>query len=201
MTLREYCLWQIGISGITSKSIDKDGLGQATFITARLMNGTLDLLFEVQSSHDDNKHVNGYGQAQPFLKRGYTVTIAFDGVDKIVPDNWLASGEQQATQYLQQIISRADARVNCDCPAFYWQGMWEGDDKKKTDYMKFFGTHGKGVWNARHADSGANIGQQMCKHIYAATNAIPRCYKSILEKLGAKLTESFLESYIAAISS
>lgn len=197
MTLREYKLQQLGVSGITQKSIDKDGVQNAVLIQARVSDDSLDLLYEVPSSHGKSSHVNVYGQAQPFLTHGYSVQLSFFGTSKIVPKNWTAQGKEAARQCLKQIIDNADVKVGCDCPAFYWQGMWEGDDAKKTDYLDFAGSKGSGLWQARHADSGADIGQQMCKHIYSASNSASQNLDQILDKLG--VAKSLVESYIECI--
>lgn len=190
MTLREYTLSQMNVSGITSSAIEKDGIRDPFLIKAVASGDKLQLFFEVQSSHDDNRHVNVYGQAQPFLRHGYSVSLAFYQINRYVPSTWLQEGMQKAAQYLKTIIAKCDIKVGCDCPAFYWQGMWEGDDKKKTDYMDFAGTHGKGLWNGRHAERGGKIGQQMCKHIYSAANSLRNddMIRNIAEKLGVKDT-------------
>lgn len=190
----------MSVSGITSKSIEKNGIKDAFLVSAQATADKLTLLFEVQSSRDDNRHVNIYGQAQPFLKHGYSVTIAFYQINRFVPKTWLQEGAQKAKQYLAAIIKNCDVKVSCDCPAFYWQGMWEGDDKKKTDYLDFAGTHGKGIWNAKHAQSGGRIGQQMCKHIYSAANSINRQIDSIAAKLGVKDNPSLVEQFIQCIN-
>lgn len=190
----------MSISGITSKSIEKNGIKDAFLVSAQATADKLILLFEVQSSRDNNKHVNIYGQVQSFLKHGYSVTIAFYQISRFVPKTWLQEGAQKAKQYIATIVKNCDVKVSCDCPAFYWQGMWEGDDKKKTDYLDFAGTHGKGVWNAKHAQSGGKIGQQMCKHIYAAANSVFRQIDNIVAKLGIEDDSSLVEQFIQYIN-
>lgn len=169
MTLREYTLSQMSISGITQKAMDKDGLGAEFLASATTDGKKLDLIYGVQSSHDDNRHVDFRGNPQPFLKREYSVRVTFTGIDKVVPADWNKQGIQKAKQYISQIVRNCDVKVHCDCPAFYWQGMHEDDAVKNTSYFNFMGTKGRGIWSARHQDAGVKKGQQMCKHIWAAT--------------------------------
>jgi hypothetical protein len=183
--LKEYTLNQMGVSNITYKAMEKYGLG-AHFLVKADENGKgqLDLIFGVQSSKDDNKHVDLKGNPQPFLKREYVVRLTFLNIYHVVPKNWRQEGEEKLKQYLSQIIKNCVVKVACDCPAFYWQGMHEGDDKAKTSYFDFIGTKGTGLWNNRHAASGGvNIGQQMCKHIYnvaySISNYIPEIAKNL----------------------
>lgn len=184
MTLREYTLNQMNISGITMGAMSKYGLG-STFLAQCSENGkNLDLVFGVQSSKNENKHVDLRGNPQPFLKREYMVRLTFTGINKILPNDWKQQGTQKGAQYLSQVFKNCDVKVACDCPAFYWQGMHEGDDKAKTSYFDFIGTKGTGLWNNRHAASGGvNIGQQMCKHIYnvaySISNYIPEIAKNL----------------------
>jgi len=186
MTLREYTLNQMSISGITMGAMNKYGLGGAFLVSASENGKQLDLVIGVQSSKNENKHVDLKGNPQPFLKREYVVRLSFLNIDKILPKDWKTQGLQKGQQYMSQIFKNCDVKVSCDCPAFYWQGMHEGDDYKKTSYFDFIGTHGKGTWQARHANAGGKIGQQMCKHIWNAASNLKNFIPEILQKLGCQ---------------
>lgn len=169
MKLFEYTLAQMTTSDITQKSIDKNGTGHVILVSASASDIELTFVFGVESSTNENKHVGPQGQPLPFLTREYAVRFTWTGINKIVPKGWTSQGTESAKQYINQIIKNCDVKVSCDCPAFYWQGMWEDDSEKKTSYFNFAGTKGTGMWSARHQDAGAVKGQQMCKHQWAAS--------------------------------
>ena len=190
MTLREYRLNQLGISTITDKAIEKFGTGDVAVISAR-MTGNLDIVFEVQSSTDDNKHVDLKGNFEPFLQKGYAVTLSFLNVNRILPKDWQTKNQTALKQMFKNIFDKCDVKIHCDCPAFYWQGMQEEDDKKHVSYFDFSGQRGKGIWSGRHMSSGGiSQGQQMCKHIWAVEFKLLRgeLTVDILNKLGINAT-------------
>lgn len=185
--LKEYTINQMGVSGITWGAMEKYGLGNYFLVNASedaQSNGKLSLMFAVQSSKNDNKHVDLRGHPQPFLTREYNVRLTFENIYRIVPKDWKQQGLMKAKQFISQIFKNCDVKVACDCPAFYWQGMHEGDDKAKTAYFNFVGTHGTGKWNARHAATGGKIGQQMCKHIWNVAHELGKSIPDIVSKLG-----------------
>ncbi len=196
MTLREYTLNQMNISGITMAAISKNGLGNVSLVSASEDGKKLSLIIGVQSSVNDNKHVDLKGNPQPFLKREYAVRLEFININKVVPNNWTQQNDQTIAQYLQQIYNKCDVKIACDCPSFYWQGMHEGDAEKKTSYFDFMGTHGKGIWNARHAGAGGNIGQQMCKHVYNASKNLVNLSSEIIQQIKKTPQQNVKESIL-----
>lgn len=188
MKLCEYMLDQMNISGITNRAISNYGLGQSWLISASISNDQLQLMYEVQSSRDDNKHVDLKGNFQDFLKNGYSVRFEFYEIDEILPQDWRSRNEQEVSQYIKNILDVCDCKVHCDCPAFYWQGMQEEDSKKKTSYFNFSGTPGRDIWQSKHRESGGfTSGQQICKHIFNVKHDLlydnDNMVKEILEKL------------------
>ena len=105
MTLREYRLNQLGISTITDKAIEKFGTGDVAVISAR-MTGNLDIVFEVQSSTDDNKHVDLKGNFEPFLQKGYAVTLSFLNVNRILPKDWQTKNQTALKQMFKNIFDK-----------------------------------------------------------------------------------------------
>ena len=170
MTLREYTLNQMNISGITMAAISKNGLGNVSLVSASEDGKKLSLIIGVQSSVNDNKHVDLKGNPQPFLKREYAVRLEFININKVVPNDWTQQNDQTIAQYLQQIYN--------------------------TSYFDFMGTHGKGIWNARHAGAGGNIGQQMCKHVYNAYKNLKNLSSEIIQQIKKTPQQNVKESVL-----
>jgi hypothetical protein len=185
--LFEVSLDNMQTSGITNKSIQKNGTGRVQFIKA-ILNGnqSLHLLYEVESSHDDNKHFSVNGQLMQGLQHGYAVQLHFTNIDTIVPFNFLTLSFSAQQQILQAVFDKADVKVQCDCGAFYWQGFNEQDDKKGTSYLPFTGTPGEDTWAIKHDASGAPPrGQIICKHLWAVKETIDQDIPVILKYLGS----------------
>jgi hypothetical protein len=190
--LLEYTLDQLSTSGITNKSIQKDGLGKVRFIKAILnYPNSLHLLFEVDSSHDNNQHFSLNGQLMAGLSNGYAVQLHFVNISNIMPPNFTSLPYTQQSQILQLVFDQADVKVSCDCGAFYWQGMHEEDSKKDTSYYSFSGQPGTGAWQDKHVASGLPTqGQQECKHIYSVAEQLNSEIPNILKYLGSGATTS-----------
>ena len=124
------------------------------------------------------------GKTQVFLKRGYSVTIQFTNTDNYLsPTN---INKDAVAQQFNSVIQNCDAKVYCDCPAFYWQGMAEKDAKQGDSYFGFRGQHGTGYWNNLH-----NVnGPQACKHIWSAIYFVNTEQKQICDKLASKVVNS-----------
>lgn len=181
--LHEHKLSQFDTSKITDKSIAEYGLNEANLINATFGNDSITIQFEVKST-GDNTHVDLAGKTQVFLKNGYSVTVQFTGTKNYLsPTN---TDKSSIAQQFNNIIQNCDAKVYCDCPAFYWQGMAEKDAKQGDSYFGFRGQHGKGYWNNLH-----NVnGPQACKHIWSAIYFINTEQKQICDKLLSHIVDS-----------
>lgn len=181
--LSEHKLSQFDTSKITDKSISEYGLNEAKLIDASFGKDSITIQFEVEST-GDNTHVDLTGKTQVFLKRGYSVTIQFTKTDNYLsPTN---INKNAIAQQFNSIIQNCDAKVYCDCPAFYWQGMAEKDAKQGDSYFGFRGQHGTGYWNNLH-----NVnGPQACKHIWSAIYFVNTEQKQICDKLTSKVVNS-----------
>ncbi|MCF0125014.1 MAG: hypothetical protein HUJ68_04540 [Clostridia bacterium] len=181
--LKEHKLSQFDTSKITDKAISEYGLNEAQLINATFGNNNITLQFEVQST-GDNTHVDLTGKTQVFLKRGYSVTIQFINTQNYIsPSN---IDKNTIAQQFNNIVKNCDAKVYCDCPAFYWQGMAEKDAKQGDSYFGFKGQRGTGEWNQRH-----NVnGPQACKHIWSAIYFINTEQKQICNKLLSNIVDS-----------
>jgi hypothetical protein len=181
--LHEHKLSQFDTSKITDKSISQYGLNDAHLIDASFGKDSITIQFEVEST-GDNTHVDLTGKTQVFLKRGYSVTIQFTNTDNYLsPTN---VNKDAIAQQFNSVIQNCDAKVYCDCPAFYWQGMAEKDAKQGDSYFGFRGQHGTGYWNKLH-----NVnGPQACKHIWSAIYFINTEQKQICDKLASKVVNS-----------
>ena len=179
----EHKLSQFDTSKITDKSISQYGLNEAKLINATFGNDSITLQFEVEST-GDNTHVDLTGKTQVFLKRGYSVTVQFNKTKNYLsPTNINQNG---IAQQFNSVIQNCDAKVYCDCPAFYWQGMAEKDAKQGDSYFGFKGQHGTGYWNKLH-----NVnGPQACKHIWSAIYFINTEQKQICDKLLSHVVDS-----------
>jgi hypothetical protein len=180
---REHKLSQFDTSKITDKSISEYGLNEAKLIDASFGKNSITIQFEVEST-GDNTHVDLTGKTQVFLKRGYSVTIQFTNTDNYLsPTN---INKNAIAQQFNSVIQNCDAKVYCDCPAFYWQGMAEKDAKQGDSYFGFRGQHGTGYWNNLH-----NVnGPQACKHIWSAIYFVNTEQKQICDKLASKVVNS-----------
>lgn len=181
--LKEHKLSQFDTSKITDKSISEYGLNEAKLIDASFGKDSITIQFEVEST-GDNTHVDLTGKTQVFLKRGYSVTIQFTKTDNYLsPTN---INKDAIAQQFNSVIQNCDAKVYCDCPAFYWQGMAEKDDKQGDSYFGFRGQRGTGYWNNLH-----NVnGPQACKHIWSAIYFVNTEQKQICDKLASKVVNS-----------
>ena len=181
--LHEHKLSQFDTSKITDKSISEYGLNEAKLINASFGKDSITIQFEVEST-GDNTHVDLTGKTQVFLKRGYSVTIQFTNTDNYLsPTN---INKDAIAQQFNSVIQNCDAKVYCDCPAFYWQGMAEKDAKQGDSYFGFRGQHGTGYWNNLH-----NVnGPQACKHIWSAIYFVNTEQKQICDKLATKVVNS-----------
>lgn len=181
--LHEHKLSQFDTSKITDKSISEYGLNEAKLIDASFGKDSITIQFEVEST-GDNIHVDLTGKTQVFLKRGYSVTIQFTNTDNYLsPTN---INKDAIAQQFNSVIQNCDAKVYCDCPAFYWQGMAEKDAKQGDSYFGFRGQHGTGYWNNLH-----NVnGPQACKHIWSAIYFVNTEQKQICDKLASKVVNS-----------
>lgn len=183
INLHEHKLSQFDTSKITDKSISEYGLNEAKLIDASFGKDSITIQFEVEST-GDNTHVDLTGKTQVFLKRGYSVTIQFTNTDNYLsPTN---VNKDAIAQQFNSVIQNCDAKVYCDCPAFYWQGMAEKDAKQGDSYFGFRGQHGTGYWNNLH-----NVnGPQACKHIWSAIYFVNTEQKQICDKLASKVVNS-----------
>lgn len=181
--LHEHKLSQFDTSKITDKSISEYGLNEAKLIDASFGKDSITIQFEVEST-GDNTHVDLTGKTQVFLKRGYSVTIQFTNTDNYLsPTN---INKDAIAQQFNSVIQNCDAKVYCDCPAFYWQGMAEKDAKQGDSYFGFRGQRGTGYWNNLH-----NVnGPQACKHIWSAIYFVSTEQKQICDKLSSKVVNS-----------
>lgn len=182
-SLKEHKLSQFDTSKITDKAISEYGLNEAKLIDASFGKDSITIQFEVEST-GDNTHVDLTGKTQVFLKRGYSVTIQFTKTDNYLsPTN---VNKDAIAQQFNSVIQNCDAKVYCDCPAFYWQGMAEKDAKQGDSYFGFRGQHGTGCWNDLH-----NVkGPQACKHIWSAIYFVNTEQKQICDKLASKIVNS-----------
>ena len=181
--LHEHKLSQFDTSKITDKAISEYGLNEAKLINASFGNDSITIQFEVDST-GDNTHVDLTGKTQVFLKRGYSVTIQFTGTKNYLsPTNINQNG---IAQQFNSVIQNCDAKVYCDCPAFYWQGMAEKDAKQGDSYFGFKGQHGTGYWNELHGVKGP----QACKHIWSAIYFVNTEQKQICDKLLSHVVDS-----------
>jgi hypothetical protein len=190
--LLEYTLDQLSTSGLTNKSIQSHGVGKATFIKAILNLGqSLHILYEVESSHNNNQHFSLNGQLMAGLQNGYAVQLHFININNIMPPNFTSLPYAQQSQILQQVFDNADVKVSCDCGSFYWQGLEEQDDKKDVSFYGFAGQPGTGKWQDKHIASGLpQQGLQICKHIWSVSEQLTQDIPAILKYLGSGATTS-----------
>lgn len=180
---REHKLSQFDTSKITDKSISENGLNEAKLIDAFFGKDSITIQFEVNST-GDNIHVDLTGKTQVFLKRGYLVVIQFTTTENYLSPTNL--NKDAIAQQFNSVIQNCDAKVYCDCPAFYWQGMAEKDAKQGASYFGFRGHYGTGYWNSLH-----NIKDpQVCKHIWSAIYFVNTEQKQICDKLASKVVNS-----------
>lgn len=168
MKLDEYTLNNFAVSDITSDSITNGGLGEAVFMNARFYRNMLQVQYEVFSSVLDARPVDKHGHATS--GQNYIVSIAFGHVRQMP-----TTGDE-----VMSIIQNNDAKVNCTCPSFYWQGMWEHNHQLNGAMPSFAGTHGTGTWTARH---GVGKQPQACKHIWAVYNQLSKDSQEIADAL------------------
>jgi hypothetical protein len=184
--LFETALKDFHTSGITNKNIHAHGTGRTQFVKA-ILNGqqSLMLLYEVESSHDDNKHFSVNGQLMAGLQHGYAVQLQFENISNIVPSDFLNQPYSIQEQIIKQVFDKADVKVQCDCGSFYWQGISEEDASKDHTYLPFTGTPGTGKWMTRHNASGNTPGSQLCKHLWAVKEQIDSDIPQIIKYLGS----------------
>ena len=156
--LSEEKLHQFKISNITRKAKEKGEKPTPKLISATYCKSKkyLELLFEVESFELDNKHVNLQGKKVP-LSSGYAVLLRYEDI----PEDFDIKDKDSVVD----IIASLDVKVHCDCPAFYWQGMYESDDIEDNARYKFSSTRGTGVWDLRHAAENGEPGKALCKHL------------------------------------
>ena len=152
--LKEETIEDFDISGITQKSINKNGVKDPLLISANVIEEAnkkdLELLFEVESSEDEAHKVDLKGNPKE-SKRGYAVVVRFKDI--------------QDTEDIDKIIEDCDVVVHCDCPAFYFQGMQQDDSINGNARYKFQGEGGNHSWTLRHAHAGGKTGKALCKHL------------------------------------
>jgi hypothetical protein len=186
MQLLEFTLDELHTSGITNKAIQKDGTGKCVLKKAILnYPNSFHLMFEVDSSHGQTTHFAPNGQTLAGMSHGYEVHLHFINISNIIPPDFMKLQYSQQEQILKQVFDKADVQIDCDCGAFYWQGMEEEDDKKNTAFYGFTGHPGTGEWMSRHNASGNKPGQQICKHQWAAIQELDNDIPDILKSLGA----------------
>lgn len=191
MRIDETRLHQFRISNITRKAkTSAESIPHPKLISAILSkkNKYLELLFEVESFTGENKHVTLQGKESP-IHSGYACILRFDNVD---PETDLSNQDA-----VLDLVTGLDVKVHCDCPAFYWQGMYESDDLEDNTRYKFSSTRGTGEWDLRHASEDGDPGKALCKHLSVIQDWILDDWNSFWTQFSSKkrITESFQSPY------
>lgn len=187
MKLYEFVLDDMGISEVTQNAMEKDGVGKVHFIKAIVENNALEILIEVESSHDKARHVDLKGNEKTALGYGYVVIVRFEKIDEVL------KGDPLSRKNIQEVMDVCEVKVHCDCPAFYWQGMHQDDSANNTAKYKFQGTGGKHLWTMIHADAGGKTGQALCKHLHTAVTWL-KDHMGVIEDY-LKLEEIMIKKY------
>jgi hypothetical protein len=177
-----------GVSGIIARTYDArmtEGDTGSELASAQLSYPDfLTITFNVNSTRGDTEQATPTGASLPNNGQ-YSVTVRFENVGGVVPEDLKSLPQQNATQILKQAFDQCDVKVNCNCHHFLFGGAWEDLAKKGGSSMKFMSTKGTGVWRKRHARSGGlkDPYVRVCKHLAQVLDELEQYIPEILKKL------------------
>lgn len=100
--------------------------------------------------------------------KNYELKLQFLKPKQYLDRFYAAKDWAEQRKALVDMINNCDVKVHSNDPSWYWQGMWEDDDKNHLAIYKFKGTRGHGIWRARHTNSGGlkKPPIRLTKHLY-----------------------------------
>ena len=176
------------VSGITQKALAKRlNSGNSDIelesATINIKKKFIELIFYVASTSGDSAFIAATNLKQP--KNGYyTVAVRFYDTDKYITGNYQSLPVGTQSQLLQQVFNFCDVRFYSDDPSYYYQGIWEDNEKENLAIYKFPGEAGSGVWHARHAQSGgtSDVNSRLTKHIAQVVQELDSMIPEIIKK-------------------
>jgi len=100
----------------------------------------------------------------------YTVIIDWDEWDRFARDYFQSYKKNREVfkgyskkNMIDSLLFETNAKFNCDCPSFYWQGMQFNATKQNSAIYPV--TIGSKKWLPAHSKAGSN--NPVCKHLHA----------------------------------
>ena len=180
---------QNNVSGITQRAYDKrmsEGDTGIKLLTTHLdYPRLLEIGFVVESSYGDNRQVSTQGSWMGGHDSHYTVYIQFRKLSNVMTPDFKTQPKSIQKKQLQDVFDKCDVQVNCDCPAYHWQGSHEDNTKAHTTILKYGGPKGKGIWRARHKASGGLSEPyiRVCKHVLQCSEEIDSFINDMIAQL------------------
>jgi hypothetical protein len=189
-----------GVSGITQRAFDKrqsEGSTGVNLASAHLQfPDLLELGFEVESSFGDTGQMTVSGQRIGGYDPHYMCYLQFSGLDRVMGNDFLSLPRNAQKRVLLKVFDDCDVKVNCNCPAWYFQGHAEDMAKKGGAIVSFRGTKGQGIWRRRHQASGGLTDPRVrvCKHLYQVAEEISSWIPEIINTLKGQGAPTVSES-------
>jgi hypothetical protein len=123
----------------------------------------------------------------------YTQEIRFYGVRPMLGD-LKSKDNRKRVEALNKIMGQCDVKFYSTDPSWYFQGDWEEAAKDGTSIYKFPGPKGKGIWKARHQNSGGlSDGTYINKHMSQLIDELPSFFPVIAKSVGGIFTAKTTE--------
>ena len=176
------------VSGITQKALTKrlnsgDSRIELHSATVNIKKKFIELIFYVASTSGNTECIAATDLPQP--KNGYyTVVVRFYDTDKYITKNYQSLPVGTQSQLLQQVFNFCDVRFYSDDLSYYYQGIWEDNEKEDLAIYKFPGESGNGIWHSRHAASGgtSDTNSRLTKHIAQVVQELTSMIPEIIKK-------------------
>lgn len=176
------------VSGLTQKALTKrinsgnSGI-ELDSVTINIKKKFMELVFYVESTTGNTEFIAATDLKQP--KDGYyTVAVRFYDIDKYITKNYTSLPVGTQSQLLQQVFNFCDVKFYSDDLSYYYQGIWEDNEREDLAIYKFPGPAGSGVWHNRHAVSGgtSDTNSRLTKHIAQVVQELNSMIPEIIKK-------------------
>ena len=176
------------VSGLTQKALTKrinsgnSGI-ELDSVTINIKKKFMELIFYVESTTGNTEFIAATDLKQS--KDGYyTVAVRFYDIDKYITKNYTSLPVGTQSQLLQQVFNFCDVKFYSDDLSYYYQGIWEDNEREDLAIYKFPGPAGSGVWHNRHAMSGgtSDTNSRLTKHIAQVVQELNSMIPEIIKK-------------------
>jgi hypothetical protein len=176
------------VSGLTQKALTKrinsgnSGI-ELDSVTINIKKKFMELIFYVESTTGNTEFIAATDLKQP--KDGYyTVAVRFYDIDKYITKNYTSLPVGTQSQLLQQVFNFCDVKFYSDDLSYYYQGIWEDNEREDLAIYKFPGPAGSGAWHNRHAMSGgtSDTNSRLTKHIAQVVQELNSMIPEIIKK-------------------